>query len=167
MVLENGTAYRATVEVADADTYTFVEQGLLGERIPITVSDVRVFNETGDVAFDDAVSSITFPKGTYTITYTGPVRDSTLQATFDRPYDIELIIPSPFHVENPLLGMVSPGAEIIEENGTVTVRWEQVRSFESRFYDPGREQALIIFGTFWIALCALFLVPYLLMNRRS
>lgn len=166
MVLENGTAYRATVEIEDADNYAFVERGLLGERIPITVTNVRVFNETGDVAFDDEGSSVTFPKGNYTVTFAGPVRDSTLQAAFDRPYDIELIIPPPFHVENPFLGMVSPGAEINEENGTVTVRWDQVRSFESRFYDPGREQALVIFGTFWIALCALFLVPYLLMKRR-
>jgi hypothetical protein len=166
-VLENGTAFHATVEVADADTYAFIEQGLLGERVPITVSDVRVFNETGNVAFDDRGTSIAFPEGNYTITFAGPVRDSTLQAAFERPYDVELIIPPPFHVDNPLLGMVSPGAEINEENGTVTVRWDQVRSFESRFYDPGREQALVIFGTFWIALCALFLVPYLLMKRRK
>ncbi|NYT06042.1 MAG: hypothetical protein GKC04_06700, partial [Methanomicrobiales archaeon] len=78
-VAGNGTAYLAHLEVHDADGYSFVETGILGERIPIPVSGVLVTNETGAVAFEEqGRTGITFPRGDYTITFAGTVRDSYL-----------------------------------------------------------------------------------------
>ncbi|NYT06439.1 MAG: hypothetical protein GKC04_08785, partial [Methanomicrobiales archaeon] len=142
--------------------------GILGERIPIPVSGVLVTNETGAIAFEEqGRTGITFPRGDYTITFAGTVRDSYLQAMYDRPYNVTVTIPPPYDVRNPLLGMISPGGTVTDGDGALTIRWEQVRGFECRFYDPFREQLLVIFGTFWLALCAVFLVPFLLVRRRN
>jgi hypothetical protein len=167
-VLPNGTRYAALVEVADADEYFLYDLGILGERIPIQTDDIEVFNENGSVAYESSLSGrITFPQGNYTIRYSGPILDNHLQASFVEPYDIRVHLSEGYDVRNPFLGVVSRGGEVTAENGTVTVSWEETRSMEIRFYDSMREQMLLMFGTLWIALCAIFVMPYLMMRLRD
>ncbi|HDR74140.1 MAG TPA: hypothetical protein ENN85_09585 [Methanoculleus sp.] len=167
-VAANGTAYNASIEVENADRYTFIERGLLGERIPKEVNSIRVSGPAGAVAFEDrGRGSITFPEGNYTITYRGFISDSSLQADFDQPYMVTVVLPAGLDVRNPFLGVISPGGEVTEEkDGAVIIAWETARFVEVRFYDDLRERALLIFGSFWIILCAIFILPYLIFRQK-
>lgn len=167
-VLPNGTVYAASVDVLSAEEYMFFEQGMLGERIPLIVTNISVVNDRGEVIVTDSETTrITFPEGNYTIHYRGIIRDSRLHATFDEPYDVMVHLPPEFDVRNRLLGMISPGGVIQDENGTLSIHWNDVLFMECRFYDDVREQALFIFATFWLSLCAIFIVPFLFLRMRD
>jgi hypothetical protein len=155
------------VEVVDMDSYAFYERGVLGERIPLSVENVSVGGQEGQVVFEKPEPSlITFPRGDYLINYSGTIRDNTLHAEFENPANVTVHLPPGLDVRNPLIGMVSQGGRAEEINGSVMVQWEDALFIECRFYDPGRERALYIFGTFWLALCAILLVPFLMWRGR-
>jgi len=69
-------------------------------------------------------------------------------------------------VRDPFLGMRSPGSEISEGPFSLTIVWNSTRSFEFRFYTPGRERILLIFGALWLVGLVLVLIPYLLSRSR-
>src|SRR5512137_2100264 len=72
-VLPNGTAYNASIDVAGAQKFEFFETGMLGERIPQKVSNIEVAGNCSPCLFNmSGASSITFPKGNYTIRYMAP-----------------------------------------------------------------------------------------------
>jgi hypothetical protein len=120
-----------------------------------------MFNRTG-------TTGISFPKGNYTIHYTGPIRDNHLQGTFDRPYWVEVVIPADYDVRNPLLGVISPGGTITPvDNSSISVVWNGTRSFELRFYDQERESLLYLFGNFWIVIAVVLLLPFVITWRRK
>ncbi len=161
-------AYNASIEVENADDYEFIERGMLGERIPQNVDAIRVLGPGGEVAFEDeGRGRITFPEGNYTIVYRGLIRDNSLQAEFDQPYTVDVVLPSGFDVRNPLLGVISPGGKASDADDAITVSWEETTFIEVRFYDELRERALLVFGSFWIILCAIFILPYLILRPRK
>ncbi|MDI6718017.1 MAG: DUF5803 family protein [Methanomicrobiales archaeon] len=166
-MLENGTACTAIVEVSGRSEYSFVEPGLLGERIPQTVSNITLSNATCDSCpfTTPRPSTIAFPPGNYTISYTAPIRDNHIQGTFEEPYRVQVFLPAHFDVRNPFLGVVGGGGEIEEQNGSLRIHWNATRAFEVRFYDRPRELLLIGFGTIWVSALIIFLVPYLLTRR--
>ncbi|MDT8357216.1 MAG: DUF5803 family protein [Methanomicrobiaceae archaeon] len=166
-VLEGGSTYHAQVEVVDTESHAFHERGVLGERIPLVVENISVRGAEGQVAFEKPEPSlITFPRGDYLINYSGTIRDNTLQAEFEDPTDVTVYLPPGLDVRNPLIGMVSQGGTAEEINNSVLIRWEDTQLVECRFYEPGRERGLYIFGTFWLALCAILLIPFLLSRGR-
>lgn len=167
-MLENGTAYRATVETS-GDQYAFWGFGTLGERVPLQVDDISVTGEDGAVDFQQAdAGTITFPEGNYTVSYQGPIRDNHLQAFFSQPYAVTVTLPPGLDVRNPLLGMISPGGAVqVTENETVEVVWDRTTLAELRFYDPGREILLNTFGTIWVVMGIVMLFPYLLTRMRE
>jgi hypothetical protein len=161
-------AYNASIEVENADKYEFIERGMLGERVPQNVDAIRVLGPEGEVAFEDeGRGRITFPEGNYTIVYRGFIRDNSLQAEFDQPYRVNVVLPSGFDVRNPFLGVISPGGRASEADDAITVSWEETTFAEVRFYDELRERALLVFGSFWIILCAIFILPYLILRPRK
>ncbi len=166
-MLENGTAYNAIVEVSDRSEFAFVVPGLLGERIPQQVSNITLSNATCDPCpfTTPRASTIAFPPGNYTISYTAPIRDNHIQGTFEEPYRVQVILPDTFDVRNPFLGVVSGGGAVEEQNGSLRILWNTTQSFEVRFYDRPRELLLIGFGTIWVSALIIFLVPYLLTRR--
>jgi hypothetical protein len=168
-VADDGTAYNASIEIENADDYSFIQRGMLGERIPQNVDAIMVHGPEGEVAYQDEGSGrITFPEGNYTITYRGFIRDDSLQAEFDKPYKVNVVLPAGYDVRNPFLGVITPpGGEVVEANDAVIVSWEDTTFIEVRFYDDLREHALLVFGSFWIILCAIFILPYLLFRRRN
>lgn len=174
-VYPNGTLYHGAVEVAEASEYFFYEPGMMGQRVSLQVSGVLLKNESGVVEFEESGSSeIKFPTGNYTVEFDAPLKDNYFNTVFSEPYEVTLHLPSGLNVGNPLLGMISTGGKVSADdtnasvtNGSVTIHWEKTRSPECRFYNEFQEQLLIIFGTLWLALLAVFLVPYMLARRRQ
>lgn len=166
LVAENGTSYSAEIEVILAEKYAFTEPGLLGEPVPVTVSEIMVFNATGPVNYTEARSAITFPRGNYTIRYTAPLNSNELTVMLDDASNITVSLPKQYGVTNPLLGYVSTGGVVNTTGNGNQIIWENARSAQVRYYDAFQEQALIIFGTFWIGLVVIFLVPYMIVRRK-
>ncbi len=169
-VLPGGTAYEGSVQVT-ASEYAFWSPGLLGERIPIKAEDVEVLGPEGPIEYRDrGRGAITFPEGSYTISYRAPLRDNHFVVTFDEPYAVTLILPPGLEVKNPLLGMVSRGGAVSSgPDGALEITWSQVRVVEIRFYTPERELLLTTFGTIWLAAAIVLLLPFFISwgrNRR-
>ena len=167
-VSENGSAYSAEIEVLHADKFAFTEPGLLGEPVPVKPLDVSVYNETGPVEYtQDYSGTIRFPEGNYSIRYTAPLKTNELTVYLSDDSDITVTLPEQYRVKNPLLGSVSAGGIVNETGNGTTILWEDERSAQVRYYDAFQEQALIIFGTFWIGLLVIFLVPYMIVRRKN
>lgn len=165
---ENGTAYTAEVEVQQADKYAFTEPGLLGAPVAITVSEISLFNATGPVNYtEDFSGAIRFPKGNYTIQYVAPLHSNELTVLLADSSTITVSLPEQYGVKNPLLGYISTGGVANATVNGTTIVWENARSAQVRYYDTFQEQILLIFGTFWIALVLVFLVPYLMSHRKK
>ena len=166
-VAENGTAYSAEIEVQQADKYAFTEPGLLGEPVSVTVSDVSLFNETGSVNYtEESPGTIQFPEGNYTIHYSAPLKTNEITVILADASNISVLLPEQYRVANPLLGYVSTGGVVDESGNGTSIIWEDARSAQVRYYDGFQEQALLIFGAFWIGLVVIFLVPYLIARRK-
>lgn len=136
--------------------------------MPLQVEDLKVLGPDGPVEYQDAGRGvITFPEGNYTITYRAPVRDNYLVAALDKPYAITISLPEGFDVRNPLIGMISPGGTISSgPNGTTEVSWDQIAVAEVRFYSPEREILLTTFGTIWLTIALVLLLPLVISSWR-
>ncbi len=165
----NGTAYQAAVDLAGSEKYAFTEPGMLGERVPIHVSSVTLTSETGALqSFNWSGSSeITFPSGNYTVNYTAPLRDNHLVVLYDRVYQARIVLPDGYDVRNPLIGYVSPGANVSKSGNKVIIAWNATRAIEVRYYDLERESLLYMFGNFWVIIAVVLLMPFMLTMRRS
>lgn len=164
-IAENGSVYSAEVQLEDAGSYLFSEPGMLGEQVPVEVSGVRLYSPNGSAAVYEEIgrSTIEFPRGNYTLVFSGPLRNSHLQQVYDRYYRVNVTVPSGFDVRNPLLGGWSPGAEITTGgNMTTVLAWERTRELSVRFYDPTRESLLWFFATAWAAVAIVLLFPFVL-----
>ena len=168
-VYENGTAYLAAVDLTETERYAFTEPGVLGERVPIRVSSVTLITDAGlPQSYNwTGASEITFPSGNYTVNFTGPLKDNHLVVLYDHIYQVRVILPEGYDVRNPLIGYVSPGANVSVRENQVVIAWNATRSIEARFYDPERESLLYLFGNFWVIIAVVLLMPFLLTMHRS
>lgn len=166
-VLPGGTAYEASITVTGSE-HAFWTPGMMGERTPLQVEDLEVVGSAGPVEYQEAGRGIiTFPEGNYTITYRAPLRDNYLVTAFDTPYAVTVDLPRGLDVRNPLIGMVSPGGAISSgPNETTEIAWDRIRVVEVRFYTPDREIMLATFGTIWLSVALVLILP-LLMSRRK
>jgi hypothetical protein len=167
-ITENGTSYYATLDLADAEGFEFYETGMLGERIPLRVSDVMLSGDCDPCPFEwIGNTAITFERGNYSLSYRGPVRDNHFHATFESPRQVNVSLPPGLDVRNPALGMISQGGTVADSSGGgIDVTWNSTRTAEIRFYDEGRENLLYIFANFWIIIAVVMLVPFLLSMRK-
>lgn len=175
LVFPNGTAYRASIEIADVSRYEFADAGMLGEPIPLTVGEVQLsgncspcrFNQT-EPSFSSNSRAITFERGNYTVSYIAPLRDNHLQAYFRSPYHVNITLPQEFNVQNPLLAGFSPGAVVTRyPDNTTLVQWNTTLSVDLRFYDQGREDLLFFFLQFLGIIAVVLLLPFLLTFRKA
>ncbi|MBT8507021.1 hypothetical protein AZH53_01075 [Methanomicrobiaceae archaeon CYW5] len=168
VVGENGTWYRGDVMVEGISEYKFSEPGFLGEPVPLAATNITVTNASGPVPFEEKnAGTITFPEGDYTVGYDAPLNDRHLTVILDTASDVTVVLPDAFSISNPLLGYTSNGASVNQTPQGTIITWEEERMVEVRFYDAFQEQMLVIFGTFWVALVVIFLVPYFLTRRKQ
>lgn len=168
-MIGNGTAFQAEIQLEDANGFEFYTTGMLGERVPVTVRDIRLSGPCNPCNYTStSTSAISFPRGNYTLSYRGDISESHMTGSFATPYKVEVILPPGLDVRNPLLGMISPGGEAVNgTNGTVLVTWDETRTFEMRFYDPQREELLYFFLNFWILIAIVLLLPFAFTWRKS
>ena len=173
-MLPNGTSYAASVDIVGVSRYMFADTGIMGENIPIEVTNVTLVAENRTpVDFNwtkvwSAPSVITFPNGNYTVNYTAPLKDFHLQESYPSQYHVAVSLPENLSVENPLLAGMSQGANVTRfADNTTLVTWNKTLSFDLRFYDNNREALLYMFGNFWIIFAVILLVPFLLMRRSN
>ncbi len=172
-VFSNGTAYNASVEINDANRYEFAGVGFLGEKVAINVGNVNLSGNCSPCQFNwskdwGRPSAITFLHGNYTVSYTAPLKDNTIQAGYNDQYNVSVMLPAELDVRNPLLASISPGANVTRfDDNTTLIKWMKIRTFEIRFYDPWREQLLYLFGNFWIIIAIALLLPFLLIMKKS
>jgi hypothetical protein len=170
-ILPNGTAYQGSVEIRNADRYSFAETGFLGERIPVQMSGVSLSGDCPPPSCNYSSAdrfTITFPKGNYTVQFTGPVRENHFVASFPEPYFVSVTLPPEFDVRNYFIGSMSPGAEMKEgSDGSVTVTWNSTKNAELRFYTEERVTLLTWFGQFWIIIAIVLLLPFLFTWKRK
>jgi hypothetical protein len=174
VVLPNGTAYNTSVEITGASEYVFSNVGIMGENVPVVVGNVQLLGNCSPCSYNwsrpwGAPSSITFAQGNYTVSYTEPLQDNTLQETFDRPYQVNVTIPDGFDVRNPLLAGISQGATVTHHgDNTTTVHWNNIATFNVRFYDAGHEELLWFFLQFMgILVLVLAVIPWLLSMKKA
>ncbi len=171
-MLPNGTSYAASVDIVDASNYMFAETGMLGENIPITVTNVTLVAENSTpVNFNwtllwSAPAVITFTEGNYTVTYIAPLHDNHLQGNYLSPYNVNVTLPGEYDVRNPLLAGISVGANVTRfPDNSTQVTWNKTMSFDLRFYDQDQENLLYMFAEFIIVLAVILLIPFLLMRK--
>ncbi len=174
VVLPNGTAYEARIEIADASRFEFADVGFMGERVPLQIGNVTLTGTCSPCNFTwsrpwSAPSVITFDKGNYTVSYLAPLSNNNLQGQFIRPYSIVVTIPKEFSVKNPLLAGISQGANVTHHaDNTTSIRWDNTTAFNVRFYDQWHENMLWFFFQFMAILAlVLVVVPYLLSMKRE
>ena len=167
-VLPDGTAYEASIDVSGSE-HAFWSPGMMGERVPLQVEEIEVLAPSGPVEYRETGGGvIAFPEGNYTISYRAPVRDNRLVAAFDTPYAVTVTLPGGFDVRNPLIGMISPGGVVSSgPNGTTEIAWERIAVAEIRFYTPEREILLTTFGTVWLVVALVLILPLLISRRRE
>jgi hypothetical protein len=143
--------------------------GTLGERIPQEVGNIQLIGNCSPCVYNESgISSLTFARGNYTIFYTAPLRDYHLQVPFEHPYNVTISLPQEFDAKNPLLAGISPGGVIIEGgDNTTMVQWNRTMSVDLRFYDKEREGLLFVFGNFWVVICLVLLLPFLITLKRN
>ncbi|PKL68517.1 MAG: hypothetical protein CVV30_09490 [Methanomicrobiales archaeon HGW-Methanomicrobiales-1] len=172
-VFPNGTAYNVSIEITGVDRYEFADVGFLGEDVAINVDQVNLSGNCSPCEFNwskgwGRPSAITFERGNYTVSYMAPLKDNTLQAVYDKQYNVSVSLPAELDVRNTLLASVSQGANVTRfPDNTTLIQWNKVRTIEIRFYDQWREQLLYLFGNFWIVIAIVLLLPFFLVMKRS
>ena len=188
-VYDGAETFHAEIEIINAERYAFVEPGILGEEVPRSVTNTTLRytdNQTAAEFKTDAFGrSIIFAKGNYTIEYDAALKNKDFQFIFNSLYNITLYLPQGYDVRNPLLGMTSPGSEVSTAdtrsltgelaaknvtftggNETIKVFWQNRAFAECRFYDSMQVFLLEVFGSVWLAVAAVFAVPYIMTRRR-
>ena len=168
VISEDGTIYRAEVEIAEQDHYNFYEVGILGERIPVTASNISLLYNGKEAPFEKTREGISFQKGNYTLVYDRPVKTNQIQEQYDSPRTSTVIIPSAFRIDNPLLAVISPSSYSIQQFNNTTnvsvVSWKESQFIQVKYYDSKQVQALWAFAQFWIIIAIVLLLPYYLTN---
>jgi hypothetical protein len=161
--------FNASVQVKESNEFFFWDFGPLGERIPKKVDNVSLSGNCTNCSYTFAEDyHITFPEGNYTVHYASGLSDNHLSASFPEPYNVTIFLPTGLDIRNPLLGgMNPPTATVTEGSGGITATWNQTRSIDVRFYDGAQETLLYLFGTIWLAVVVVALVPYLMVHWRK
>ena len=169
-VYPNGSAYQGSVRLQNTDRFEFSEVGMLGEKIPVPVTGVSLSGECTPCNFSwRDRTTITFPKGNYTVHFTGTINQNHMVVAFPEPYQVVIYLPSDFDVRNRLIGMINPSDAVVteEKEGNLMISWNATRSAELRFYSPDRVVWLTWFGQFWIIVAIVLLLPFFLSRKRG
>jgi hypothetical protein len=173
-IFPNGTAYKASIGINDTERYKFADMGFMGEDVPLAVREVQLFQDDQPATFNSstpwgAPASISFAKGNYTLSFIAPLRDNSLNVVYQKPYNISVMLPQNFSVQNPLLAGLSNGANVTRNpDNSTTISWTRTYSFDLRFYSQSQQDILIFFLQFMaILIVVLVVIPYVLSMRQE
>jgi len=145
----------------------------MGENVPVTVGDVNISGNCSPCEYNwsrpwGGVSAITFPKGNYTVSYIAPLKNNDIQATFEKPYQVNVTIPKEYDIQNPLLAGISSGANVTRyPDNSTSVEWNKSYSFDLRFYSKSQEELLYIFLQFLGIIAVVLLLPFVISMKRK
>jgi hypothetical protein len=170
-VAENASSYHAAYLLKNASEYSWWDLGLLGERIPLAMSNTTLRSQNGTCnpcPFTRIPpNQITFDPGDYVLSFDGAIHNNQLLVDFGSPSSVQVHLPNGLDVRNPFLGVVNPDANITEEPAGILLSWNATQMFEIRMYDPFRETLLTTFFTFWAVIAVVLLFPFLVMRKRQ
>lgn len=167
LVSDDGSGYRAVASVNNTDRFDFVQSGMMGERVPQTVTNISLIRNGTNVSYTTEREGIRFPVGNYTVGFEGKITGNTFQSLYSDPVRVSVILPDRFRVDNPLLTSLQPaGANITKEQNQTTILWDKARYLDIRFYDTNQESLLSIFGQFWLIIAVVLLLPFVLSRNR-
>lgn len=165
-ISENGTAFHAGAEIT-GERFDFVQSGMLGERVPMAVTNVSVTQNGTAISYTTDREGVRFPPGNYSVGFDGKVSGNAFQTVYSEPQQVTVRLPERFRVDNPLLTSLQPsGATVIREGNLTEIRWEKARYIDIRFYDQGQENLLGIFGQFWLIIAVMLLLPFILSREH-
>ncbi|PKL59782.1 MAG: hypothetical protein CVV33_06065 [Methanomicrobiales archaeon HGW-Methanomicrobiales-4] len=168
LISEDGSGYRGVASVNSTDRFDFVQSGMLGERVPLTVTNISLYQDGSNVSYSQEREGIRFPLGNYTIGFEGKMSGNTFQTQYSEFGNVTIVLPEKFKVDNPLLTSLQPGGANISRNLNQTIiHWEKARYLDIRFYDAGQESLLSIFGQFWLIIAVMLLLPFLFSRGRQ
>lgn len=167
-VLDDGSGYHTQADLISTDRFDIVQSGMLGERVPIPVTNVSLTQAGINVSYTQEREGIRFEKGNYTVRYDARISGNSFQVQFSEPVQVTLVLPEKFRVDNPLLTSVQPaGSNITRNENKTVIRWDKARYIDIRFYDSNQESLLGIFGQFWLIIAIMLLLPFIFSYRRQ
>ena len=168
-ISDDGSGYQAVASVNNTDRFDFVQSGMMGERVPLTVTNVSLTQNGTNASYTTEREGIRFSTGNYTVGFEGKITGNSFQTLFSEPGQVSVILPEKFRVDNPLLTSIQPGGSNITKNlnNLTTIQWEKARYFDIRFYDANQENLLGIFGQFWLIIAVMLLLPFILSRGRQ
>ena len=165
-ISDDGKGYHAVAILNGTDRYDFVQSGMLGERVPLEVTNVTLLENGLNVSFKTEREGIRFNTSNYTLMFDGTLTGNTFQSQLPEPGAISITLPEKFKVDNPLLTSIQPGgSDINRSNNQTIISWNRARYFDIRFYDGNQENLLGIFAQFWLIIAVMLLLPFLFSRR--
>jgi hypothetical protein len=166
--MNTGSSYHALAEVNDTDKFDIVQSGMMGERVPIPVTNLTLVRDGVNASFKTEREGIRFDKGNYTIGYDGRISGNAFQILYTDPVQVTITLPGKYKVDNPLLTSIQPsGSNISQTQNETIIRWDKTRYIDLRYYDAGQETLLSIFGQFWFIIAIMLLLPFIFSYRRQ
>ena len=167
-IFEDGSGYQADASVNNTDRFDFVQSGMMGERVPLAVTNISLTQNGMNVSYVTEREGIRFPSGNYSIEFEGKLSGNSFQTLFTEPAFVSVVLPGKFRVDNPLLTSIQPsGANITHNLNQTTINWEKARYLDIRYYDANQENLLSIFGQFWLIIAVMLLLPFILSRNRQ
>lgn len=167
-VSDDGSRYLAEASVNNTDRVDFVQSGMMGERVPLPVTNISLMQNGTNATYTTEREGIRFLKGNYSVQYEGRISGNAFQTLYSDPVQVSVILPERYRVDNPLLTSLQPtGANITHDQNETVITWDKARYLDIRFYDANQESLLSIFGQFWLIIAVVLLLPFVLSKGRS
>ncbi len=166
-VSDDGVRYLAEAVTNDTDRFDFVQSGMMGERVPLAVSNISLMQNGTNATYTTEREGIRFARGNYSVQYEGRITGNAFQTLYSDPVRVRVILPERYRVDNPLLTSLQPaGANITQDQNETVITWDKTRYLDIRFYDASQESLLSIFGQFWLIIAVVLLLPFVLSRSR-
>ncbi|HJJ48508.1 MAG TPA: DUF5803 family protein [Methanocorpusculum sp.] len=170
VVSENGKLLNVTAHLVQQSTFTLVKPGFFQDEA-LTPKNFSLTDANGTaVEYKVSKSTVSFPKGDYTLSYTQEISDSTVYAKFPVAYSAKVYLPAKFRTGHPVLGTVSAGGVISgsdKEGFGTMVTYANTKTVDVKFYEQGRDMWLYGFLGVWGVVLLIVYGRYRMYRKRS
>ena len=169
-ISEDGTVLYANATLINQSEFLLMEPGFLGEDVAQTVDNLTIQNETGVIEYEQDGTTVSFPKGNYTLNYSVTIKSNQIYTKYSESYNVTIYLPEKFHTGHLILGTVgSGGVTSPSDNSSYgsMVTFEDTNAASLTFYDETREPLLYIFLGVWAVVFLIAGARYLRLKRKS